>query len=137
MGLLLSLLKAPVNAEIITPAATEVTDPGNSLHPEAVGGRSVVAAVVVVICQGVEAGHALNLERTTGASVIRVSVSRGHLATPWHERGGAIEETPRGCRNYGSIDGSTAHRYVVWRSSYAVSRCPISDRPIALTGIRS
>jgi len=82
------------------------------------------AVIPVIVSQGVEAAHALDLEGGTVASIVRVDIGRGHPATPWHEGGGASEETPRGCRNYGSIDGSKAHRYLVWRSSYAVSRCP-------------
>ena len=78
MGQLLSLLKAPVTAEIITPESTEVTDPGNSLHLVAGGGHPVVARVVVVVRQGVEAGHALDLEDRAGTRVVGVGVGRGH-----------------------------------------------------------
>src|SRR5439155_9324546 len=94
IGLLLSVLKAPVNAEIITPASTEVTDPGNSIHPEGVGGSPVVVTVIVIVGEGVEAGHALDLEDGTVPGVIRVDIGRGHPATPWHEGGGASEENP-------------------------------------------
>src|SRR5207253_1470841 len=93
-GLLLSLLKAPVDAEIITPESTEVTDPGNSLHLVAGGGDAVVARVVVVVRQGVEAGHTLDLEDRAGTNVVGVGVGRGHPATPWHDRSGAGEKNP-------------------------------------------
>src|SRR5439155_5305349 len=78
MGQLLSLLTAPINGEIITPESTEVTDPGNSLHLVAGGGDAVVARVVVVVRQGVEAGDALDLEDRAGTNVVGVGVGYGH-----------------------------------------------------------
>src|SRR5439155_590879 len=117
MGLLLSLLKAPVNAEIITPASTEVTDPGNSIHPEGVGGSPVVVTVIVIVGEGVEAGHALDLEDGTVPGVIRVDIGRGHPATPWHEGGGASEENPW-------VAGITVLLTAVQHHSGRSQRCP-------------
>jgi len=48
------------------------------LHPKGVGGRPVVACIVVVVGEGVEAVHARDLERPAGSTIVRVGVGGGH-----------------------------------------------------------
>ncbi len=65
------------------------------LHPEAVGGRPVVATVIVVVSEGVEAGHALDLEDRAGAGIVTMNV--GHC----HDRVTLVE----GACDVGAVEG--------------------------------
>ena len=73
------------------------------LDLEGVRGQPVVAAVVVVICQGVEAAHALDLEDRAGPGVVCVGISRGGDGVALAERARDVQAGEGQTRSEGRL----------------------------------